>query len=110
MNDMPCMADEPDEPDGPDCQGCQGVRVTRAAWPIVLAMLSGNPLPALPKIPGRLIAVSDPPLTADEREDLLRSDATDSEAAAILGVTRQRVYQLRQALRERAATTEGPTK
>lgn len=70
--------------------------------------LRGRPAPPLPAIPGRIVSVlgDDLPLAPDERDDLLLSDATDSECGAALGVSRQRANQLRQALRERMASEE----
>ena len=70
--------------------------------------LRGRPAPPLPEIPGRVhqLETEADNFTADDRESLLLSDCTDLEVGKVLGVSRQRANQLRQALRQRLANTE----
>lgn len=70
------------------------------AW--VVAQLVGCETPYLLPLPGRRHLAHDAPLPADEREALLHDQsAPDAEVALVLCVSRQRVAQLRQAMRER---------
>lgn len=81
-------------------------------WRLMLDHLRGKPAPKLPDIPGRRheIATEADIGTAEDRDALLLSDATDREIGLLLRVSRQRANQLRQALRARlASTTEGTT-
>ena len=80
-------------------------------WASMAAHLRGHPAPALPQLPGRVhqLATEADNFTPDDRESLLLSDLTDREIGVLLGVSRQRAHQLRQALRQRLATTEEPT-
>ena len=77
-------------------------------WDFTLLVLTGQPLPPLPAIPGQVhhLTGDDLPLPETERDELLLSDATDAEVGTVLGVTRQRANQIRQALRERLTNPE----
>lgn len=90
-------------------KGGKGVRVACATpWAAMVAHLRGRPAPPLPEIPGRrhVIVTEADAFTHDDREALLMCDATLTEIGRVLGVSRQRAFQLRQALRQRLANTE----
>lgn len=76
------------------------------SWEFTVMALAGEPLPPAPVLPGRVhtLAIDEDlaALPADEQEAVLLSDVTDAEAGLALGVSRQRINQLRQALRGRA--------
>jgi len=69
--------------------------MTADRWALTVAALQGQPWPELPALPGRLIVAADAPLPDDERAALLASDLPDAEVALLLGLTRQRIHQMR---------------
>lgn len=72
--------------------------MTADRWALTVAALQGQPWPALPALPGRLIVARDEPLPDEERDQILKSDISDAEAALLLCVTRPRIHQLRAAM------------
>lgn len=77
------------------------------AWAAVVRELAGDRRPLAPAGPrGRVHRCADEPLTATEREALLRDPSVKAcEAALILCITRQRVHQLRHRARQPERTT-----
>lgn len=73
--------------------------MTTDRWQLTLAALQGQPWPELPPLPGRLHVAHDEPLADHERAALLASDEPDADVGRVLGLTRQRVSQLRRRLR-----------
>lgn len=64
-------------------------------WHLLLLGLQGKPWPALPELPGVVHACRDDVIGEDERAEILASAISDAEAALLLGLTRQRIHQLR---------------
>lgn len=74
-------------------------------WRAMALHLAGEPLPPLPKLPGRVHEMADEPLPeADRAEVLADPSVPPGEVAALLGITRQRVHQLRRAARVEIST------
>lgn len=77
----------------------------------MLAQLLGQAVPPLPSVPGRIHLMPDdddesdpapsilPPNVSPERAGVLSLPLSDAEAGALLGITRQRAWQLRRELR-----------
>jgi hypothetical protein len=76
---------------------------TSWAWRLLRAVLSGGEHPPLPQYAeARRYEARDEPLSADERRALLADlTVTTTEAALVLGLTRQRVHALRKAAMNR---------
>ena len=66
-------------------------------WADMLAHLNGDPVQPLPGPAGRVIVAHDEPLSADELADI----DSPAELGRLLGISRQRAYQL---IQQRAAT------
>lgn len=87
---------------GPNGKGGKGVRVACASpWACMLAHLTGKPIPPPQELPGRKHEVFSSPQHSDltGRVAVLLSDMTDAQCADKLGLTRQRVNQMRHAMR-----------
>jgi hypothetical protein len=71
-------------------------------WALTLRTLAGEPLPALPDLPGRRIVAHDEPLSEDEVRDVV----DPVQLGLLLGISRQAAAQ-RLARRALADDTEG---